>query len=74
MSVGPHCYRVELLEAGSMPWSPDYLFSRSGAWKRIQMAAREIVPDWAEPIWARVYLVQADTSETLVYSCNLTHI
>lgn len=64
-------FRIEIMEADSTPWRDDVLYSRTGAWKRIKLAASQIVPDWPSPVWCRVYAVRGNI-ETLVYSCDLS--
>ena len=73
-------YEVTIMEAGcaespwgSSPWSAGR-FTRAGAWRRVQIARREIVPGWPLPVFARVYAVYKDGSRVLVYSCDLGQI
>jgi hypothetical protein len=66
-------YQVIVLEHDSSPWDDGHLFTRTGAWARVQSLARLVVPGWPHPIFVRVYRVHKDT-KTLVWSGDLRNI
>ena len=76
------CYMVEVLEHDSTPWDDGHLFSKQGAWARVQSLARLVVDGWPHPIWVRIW--QHHTKRTqdgrvrrcrvLVYSGDLRTI
>ena len=67
-------YRIEVLEHdGGPPWTDDVGYSRAGAWKRLQLLAREVVPGWPHPIWFKVWRMSG-ASRVLVYSGDLRAI
>ena len=64
-------FRIEFQEYDSTPWSDGVLYSRTGAWKRVRMAARNLVSDWPYPVFVRIY---NDASGVLVYACDLRDV
>jgi hypothetical protein len=66
-------YRVVFLEHDSTPWSDDHLFTREGAWKRVQALARDVVPGWPHPVFVRVWRT-ARSGRVLVYDGDLRGI
>ena len=69
----PAQYAVIVQEHDSTEWDDGHLFTRSGAWKRVRMLARDIVPGWPHPIWCTVWRMSRDT-RVLVYSADLRSI
>ena len=66
-------YDVVLQEHDSTPWRDTHLFTRAGAWKRLRMLARDVVPGWPHPIWFKVWRMSG-ASRVLVYSGDLRAI
>ena len=64
-------YTIEILEHDSGPaWTDGVAYSREGAWKRVKLAASQVVEGWPHPVFVRAYLVRKDT-KTLVWSGDL---
>ena len=66
-------YRIVVLEHDSTPWDDGHLFTKTGAWARVQSLAHLVVPDWPFPIFARVYRVRKD-EKILLWSADLRSI
>lgn len=62
-------YCVVICEHDSMPWRDAHLFTREGAWKRLRMLARDVVPGWPHPIWFKVWRMRP--ARVLVYAGDL---
>lgn len=66
-------YQVEVVEHDSTPWDDGHLFSREGAWKRVQALAALLVPGWSYPVFIKVWR-HGRAGRVLVYSADLREI
>jgi hypothetical protein len=65
-------YQVIVLEHDSSPWDDGHLFTRTGAWARVQSLARLVVPGWPHPIRVRVWRTRP--TRVLVYDGDLREL
>lgn len=65
-------YQVIVLEHDSSPWDDGHLFTRTGAWARVQSLARLVVADWPHPIRVRVWRMRP--TRVLVYDGDLREV
>ena len=66
-------YVVIVQEHDSTEWDDGHLFSRAGAWARVQSLARLVVDGWPHPVFCRVYVMRKDEKH-LVWSGDLRKV